>query len=39
LLAVILYGVVTGELGHKNPWDAGPIPPIKVAEKQRDSSR
>ena len=26
LLVVILYGVITGQLGHKNPWDPGPIP-------------
>ena len=24
LLAVILYGVITGQLGHQNPWDPGP---------------
>ena len=24
LLLVIVYGVITGELGHKNPWDPGP---------------
>ncbi len=24
LLLVILYGVITGELGHQNPWDPGP---------------
>jgi len=21
---VILYGVITGQLGHQNPWDPGP---------------
>ena len=26
LLAVIIYGVATGQLGHRNPWDAGPNP-------------
>lgn len=26
LLGVILYGVINGQLGHKNPWDAGPNP-------------
>ncbi len=25
LLCVILYGVMTGQLGHSNPWDAEPI--------------
>ncbi|MFT6286802.1 MAG: hypothetical protein ACJA09_001554 [Alcanivorax sp.] len=24
LMAVIVYGVATGKLGHQNPWDAGP---------------
>ena len=24
LLAVIIYGVATGQLGHRNPWDNGP---------------
>ncbi|MDG2461364.1 MAG: DUF2909 domain-containing protein [Luminiphilus sp.] len=33
LLAVILYGVVTGELGHQNPWDAGPTPSTEIAEE------
>jgi len=26
LIAVIIYGVATGQLGHRNPWDAGPRP-------------
>ena len=26
LLAVIIYGIATGQLGHRNPWDAGPRP-------------
>ena len=26
MLAVITYGVATGQLGHRNPWDAGPRP-------------
>ena len=25
LLLVILYGVMTGQLGHQNPWDRRPI--------------
>lgn len=25
LLWVILYGVMTGQLGHRNPWDAEPM--------------
>ena len=24
LAAFIVYGVATGQLGHRNPWDAGP---------------
>lgn len=24
LMALIIYGVATGQLGHLNPWDAGP---------------
>ena len=26
LAAVIVYGVATGQLGHRNPWDTGPKP-------------
>ena len=26
LMAIIIYGVATGQLGHRNPWDAGPKP-------------
>jgi len=25
LITVIIFGVATGQLGHKNPWDAGTI--------------
>jgi len=25
LFLVIMYGVATGQLGHRNPWDAGTI--------------
>lgn len=31
LLGVIVYGVATGQLGHRNPWDPGPRP-ISEAE-------
>ena len=24
LMALIIYGVATGQLGHLNPWDAAP---------------
>ncbi len=26
LMGVIIYGVATGQLGHRNPWDPGPRP-------------
>ena len=26
LMALIIYGVATGQLGHSNPWDAGIAP-------------
>lgn len=26
LAGVIVYGVATGQLGHRNPWDGGPRP-------------
>lgn len=26
LAALIVYGVASGKLGHRNPWDAGPAP-------------
>lgn len=26
LAALIVYGVATGQLGNRNPWDAGPAP-------------
>ncbi len=34
LAAVIVYGVATGQLGHRNPWDYGPKP----AASQESSS-
>ena len=27
LLALVIYGVATGQLGHVNPWDIGPQQP------------
>jgi hypothetical protein len=24
LVIVLIYGIATGQLGHRNPWDAGP---------------
>lgn len=29
LLTVIIYGIATGQLGHRNPWDAGPQPSVQ----------
>lgn len=26
LMGLIIYGVASGQLGHRNPWDGGPIP-------------
>ncbi len=26
LAALLVYGVASGQLGHRNPWDAGPRP-------------
>jgi hypothetical protein len=26
LMGVIIYGVATGQLGNRTPWDAGPMP-------------
>lgn len=26
LMGLIVYGVATGQLGHRNPWDGGPRP-------------
>jgi len=34
LMAIIIYGVATGQLGHRNPWDAGPRPQTPPAESQ-----
>lgn len=31
LMALIIYGVSTGELGHRTPWDAGPTKPAVEA--------
>lgn len=33
LILVIMYGIATGQLGHKNPWDAGTI----EAQEQRNN--
>lgn len=28
LVALIVYGVATGQLGHRSPWDGGPKPAV-----------
>lgn len=33
LMTVIIYGVATGQLGHRNPWDPGPRPAVQQPEK------
>ena len=33
LMGLIIYGVASGQLGHRNPWDAGPKP-----QSSRESS-
>lgn len=32
LIVVIIYGVATGQLGNRNPWDAGPQGAASSAE-------
>ena len=34
LFTVILFGVATGQLGHRNPWDAGPVGSQSRADDQ-----
>ena len=36
LLALIIYGVATGRLGHSNPWDGAAKPPSNQ-ESARDN--
>ena len=36
LAAVIVYGVATGQLGHRNPWDAGPRPQAPQEKSMAD---
>jgi hypothetical protein len=36
LAALVLYGVATGQLGHRNPWDAGPRPDAAREEGGED---
>jgi len=32
LAGLIVYGVATGQLGHRNPWDPGPNPAAEDSE-------
>ncbi len=34
LMGVIVYGVASGQLGHRNPWDAGPRPAASEPESE-----
>ena len=34
LAAVIVYGVATGQLGNRTPWDAGPKKPAATQESE-----
>lgn len=35
LMGLIVYGVATGQLGHRNPWDGGPIPASQPAVEEQ----
>jgi len=32
LAGLIVYGVATGQLGHRNPWDPGPNPAAEIKD-------
>jgi uncharacterized membrane protein len=32
LMALVIYGVATGQLGNRNPWDPGPRPMAQQPE-------
>lgn len=32
LASLVVYGIATGQLGHRNPWDAGPRPAAQAQE-------
>ncbi|MEM8660300.1 MAG: DUF2909 domain-containing protein [Pseudomonadota bacterium] len=36
LAALIIYGVASGQLGHRNPWDGGPIPEDAIQNPAAD---
>lgn len=33
LMGLIIYGVASGQLGHSNPWDAGPRPALESPDR------
>lgn len=33
LMSVIIYGVATGQLGNRNPWDPGPRPAVQKPDE------
>ncbi len=33
LMSVIIYGVATGQLGNRNPWDPGPRPAVQAPDE------
>ncbi len=34
LITIIIFGVATGQLGHRNPWDAGTV----ESQQQREGT-
>ncbi|MEM1144482.1 MAG: DUF2909 domain-containing protein, partial [Pseudomonadota bacterium] len=36
LMGLIMYGVASGQLGHQNPWDAGPNASEEAGEEPVD---
>lgn len=37
LMGLIVYGVASGQLGHRNPWDSGPQPRATEHTEQESS--
>jgi len=37
LMALIIYSVATGQLGHSNPWEAGTAPPATQESTSENS--
>ena len=35
LMGLIVYGVASGQLGHRNPWDSGPRPQTAEQASER----